>query len=348
MRGKRVVSFIISFLIILQTLSYNTIESNAFSIFPKNYVDSVNAPASVKVEKSEVKSVKVTVKVVGNASKNLDVSVEDKSICKASYNAKNGTLKIKGLKKGKTNIVLVTKSSSKFYIKIKKTIAVTITAKSSSVIKSKSKVGRLYTPIVKKYRKRGVKSYSPKNYSLFYALTDINGDKVPELIVGEMSNYEFTNHDKSKVHFIDRSKIYTIKGNKAVLILEDDGCGGPDRHEFWITKDNKIGAHIGGGTGYSDHAYYKLTKSGELKLIENVWYDNDKYTTGKVNFFKVNSPASVKFDKGGYIHKDKLPEKYCDQITKSEYERRLNSYKNEKNIKYVKITDKSIKELAKK
>jgi uncharacterized protein YjdB len=132
---KRIVmkhGFMLLFLAMVLTMVIMGGASIKVQAAAKRYVKSLSVKKNVTVEKGKKVTVKPTVKVAGKASKKVTVKSSNKNIVKVSYSAKNNTIKINGVKKGKATIAVTTKSKNKKGKRISKKINVKVTTETAT------------------------------------------------------------------------------------------------------------------------------------------------------------------------------------------------------------------------
>lgn len=94
-----------------------------------------------------------------------------------------------------------------------------------------------------------------------YLITDIDGNGIPELLIGDISGEEFMD----KMIF----DLYTLEEEEPVLIF-----AGWDRNRYYMCSDGFIANEGSSGAAYSDFYMFQLAEDGKsLEIIEGVRTD---------------------------------------------------------------------------
>lgn len=97
-----------------------------------------------------------------------------------------------------------------------------------------------------------------------YRIADLNGDKVPELLIG-------TKYDSSSGEL---TAVYTYKSKKAVKLLKSSG----PRDRLSLCKNGIIENSGSSSASDSETTYYKIAKGGKLKsVVKMVFKDSEQY-----------------------------------------------------------------------
>ncbi|MBE5922892.1 MAG: hypothetical protein E7271_00300 [Lachnospiraceae bacterium] len=151
---------------------------------------------------------------------------------------------------------------------------------------------------------RKTKEYS-KIYYTEYALLDINGDKVKELI----ALYK----DREGTH-INRYVICHFNGKKVNTLIASSGVSGVGGYRggtVAVPPKGVIAAHsISSGTGSKYDTYYKMTKAG-FKEIYSLTYDRSYTMEGETISYIINHKKASKKEYNKL--KKKLDKKYSNE-----------------------------------
>ena len=226
---KKIVSCFITFMLVLSLLFMYS--DDTYAAGKKKYVKSVTVTKSITVNQSKTQNVKVKINVVNKASKDLVISVKNRSIVSVKYLKHKGILQVKGLKAGKTKVTITTKARNAKGKKIKKSFIVKVKANNVSLRSDvKSFRNMTYGTVKNKY---GASAYLEgggrfyvripnKNYELYivdYSNELKNSDKV-EAVVGKFGDL-FTN--TSSVNSISQLS----KALNATSVEKIKGWGSP-------------------------------------------------------------------------------------------------------------------------
>ena len=90
---KKIVSCFITFMLVLSLLFMYS--DDTYAAGKKKYVKSVTVTKSITVNQSKTQNVKVKINVVNKASKDLVISVKNRSIVSVKYLKHKGILQVK-------------------------------------------------------------------------------------------------------------------------------------------------------------------------------------------------------------------------------------------------------------
>ncbi|MDO5062113.1 MAG: hypothetical protein Q4D77_02975 [Peptostreptococcaceae bacterium] len=144
-----------------------------------------------------------------------------------------------------------------------------------------------------------------------YALLDINGDKVPELVIGDVNNEDGSN-ESGGIH-----ALFTLEEDHPQLVL----AGNP-RDRYYYIGDNKFANQNDGGFEHSITALFALPKKDISLEPLDLYFAQDKDESGKEVGYYHSSTGDFTIEDATELDQEQFNtevEKIVDQIVAIDY-----------------------------